>query len=107
MGRGFIQQSSLSLSTQNCQKDSLRWSTDRTRTSIFNFNFNVLMYTRFIAKIDPVLDLRKYLGQEMHLILLLNTAEVQYLDESTATEVLVLQNCIAGAGQPTNGVRKA
>ena len=53
------------------------------------------------------LDLRKYLGQEMHLILLLKTAEVQYLDESTATEVLVLQNCIAGTGQPTNGVRKA
>ena len=46
----------------------------------------------------PSFGPEKILGQEMHLILLLNTAEVQYLDESTATEVLVLQNCIAGAG---------
>ena len=30
---------------------------------------------------------------------------IQYLDESTATEVLVLQNCI-GTRQPTNGVEK-
>ena len=98
MGRGFIQQSSLSLVPRTVKRTLLRWSTDLIMTCIFNFNFNVLMYTRFIAKIDPVLDLRKYLGQEMHLILLLNTAEVQYSDESTATEVLVLQNCIAGTG---------